>query len=268
VLDPLRYRLVEIPWRMHHPMWLQDCDIDLDYHLRRVQITPSGGRRELDELIGEIMSTPLDRSRPLWEFHFVEGMPDHRFALIAKMHHTLADGVASANLVARLMDPTVTAGDSDESVRAAPSKSRLLAIAARDHVHQIAALPALIGQTIRGATGCYTTVQALRVYSAVKMESHIDPMSELGMAAIRRRCAYFLRWSRPRSQRSNGGNPGCRSSRRRASRQTTSRPRGQLFEVQRQMAMMPPQPRQRYGVISALLSAPAVMTAHGRCDAE
>jgi diacylglycerol O-acyltransferase / wax synthase len=104
LLEPLRYRLVDIPWRFHHPMWMQDCPVDLDYHLRRVQVPDPGGRCELDQVIGEIASTPLDRTRPLWEFHFAEGMADDRFALISKVHHTLADGVASANLLARLMD--------------------------------------------------------------------------------------------------------------------------------------------------------------------
>ena len=104
LLDPLRYRLVDIPWRLHHPMWLEDCPVDLDYHLRRVQVPARAAGANSIEVIGEIASTPLDRSRPLWEFHFAEGMADDRFALIGKVHHTLADGVASANLLARLMD--------------------------------------------------------------------------------------------------------------------------------------------------------------------
>ena len=48
LLDPLRYRLVDIPWNLHHPMWMEDCPVDLDYHLRRVQVPAPGGRRELD----------------------------------------------------------------------------------------------------------------------------------------------------------------------------------------------------------------------------
>ncbi len=57
LLDPLRYQLVDIPWHLHHPMWLQNCNVDLDYHLRRVRIPSPGGRRELDEVIGKIAST-------------------------------------------------------------------------------------------------------------------------------------------------------------------------------------------------------------------
>ncbi|MBI5341164.1 MAG: wax ester/triacylglycerol synthase family O-acyltransferase [Mycolicibacterium rufum] len=153
LLEPLRYRLVDIPWRLHHPMWLQDCPVDLDYHLRRVRVPAPGGRRELDRLIGEIASTPLDRSRPLWEFHFAEGMAADRFALIGKVHHTLADGVASANLLARLMDLSGPAQDErDEPPQSceAPSAGQLLWEAQLDHIHNMARLPGLVADAARG----------------------------------------------------------------------------------------------------------------------
>src|ERR1700677_2673117 len=69
LLDPLRYRLVDIPVQLHHPMWLENSDVDLAYHLRRHTVPAPGGRRELDEAIGVFASTPLDRNHPLWEFH-------------------------------------------------------------------------------------------------------------------------------------------------------------------------------------------------------
>jgi diacylglycerol O-acyltransferase len=152
LLDPLRYRLVDIPWKLHHPMWMENCEVDLNYHLRRVQIPSPGGRRELDQVIGEIASTPLDRDRPLWEFHFAEGMADDRFALIGKVHHTLADGLASANLLARLMD--LIGADQDDrdgyTTCAEPSRTELLRAAGRDHVQHVAALPGLIRDAVRG----------------------------------------------------------------------------------------------------------------------
>jgi diacylglycerol O-acyltransferase len=153
LLDPLRYRLVDIPAKLHHPMWLEDCPVDLDYHLRRVLVPAPGGRRELDRLIGEIASTPLDRDRPLWEFHFAEGMADDRFALIGKVHHTLADGVASANLLARLMDLAGTAREErdDYPVCEPPTRVELLREAGRDHVQHVAAIPALLRDALRGA---------------------------------------------------------------------------------------------------------------------
>ena len=153
LLEPLRYRLIDIPWRLHHPMWMQDCPVDLDSHLRRVRVPAPGGRRELDEVIGQIASTPLDRSRPLWEFHFAEGLADDRFALIGKVHHTLADGVASANLLARLMDLVDAPPDeSDEPLQACedPPARDLLWEAQRDHFQNIAELPGLISDIARG----------------------------------------------------------------------------------------------------------------------
>lgn len=153
LLEPLRYRLVDIPFRLHHPMWLENCDIDLDYHVRRVRVPAPGGRRELDTVIGDIASTPLDRRFPLWEFHFAEGMSDNRFALIGKVHHTLADGVASANLLARLMD--LAGADQNEQDHyptcGEPTRGELLREAARDHVRQIADIPNLVSDAVRGA---------------------------------------------------------------------------------------------------------------------
>lgn len=152
LLEPLRYRLVEIPGRLHHPMWLENCQVDLDYHLRRVTVPAPGGRRELDAVIGQIASTPLDRRRPLWEFHFAEGMAGNRFALIGKVHHTLADGVASANLLARLMDLT---GDDVQPAQpypvcALPPAPELVRSALVDHLQQAAELPALVKDAAAG----------------------------------------------------------------------------------------------------------------------
>lgn len=154
LLAPLQYRLVEIPWRLHHPMWLEGCEVDLDYHLRRVRVPAPGGRRELDAVISRVASTPLDRSRPLWEFHFAEGLMGGRFALIGKVHHALADGVASVNLLARVMDIQDAGSDErdGDDAGAAPSDTELLAEAGRDHVRQIAELPGLVKDAATGFT--------------------------------------------------------------------------------------------------------------------
>lgn len=147
LLEPLRYELVNIPWRIHHPMWLENCEVDLDYHLRRVRIPEPGNRRELDRVIGEVASAPLDRSRPLWEFHFAEGLADGRVALIGKIHHALADGVASANLLALAMDLNTPADDSasdDVEVCERPTSRELMRAAARDHIQQLVELSGVV----------------------------------------------------------------------------------------------------------------------------
>jgi diacylglycerol O-acyltransferase / wax synthase len=152
-LAPLRYQLVEIPLKLHHPMWQQNPDIDLDYHLRRAEVPAPGGRRELDRLIGEIASTPLDRSRPLWQMYVAEGLADNRVAVIHKVHHVLADGVASANMMGRAIgaaEPTEE-GTLDATERALP-EGHLLRAAARDHVQQVRRLPRLIAETAAGVS--------------------------------------------------------------------------------------------------------------------
>jgi diacylglycerol O-acyltransferase len=152
LLEPLRYQLAEIPGKLHHPMWLENCDVDLDYHVRRMQVTPPGGHRELDAAIGEVASTPLDRSKPLWEFYFVEGMADNRFAVIGKVHHALADGVASANLMARALDlPGSSQSERDDYRRdPCPTDGQLLLAAMRDHVGSLRELPRLVWDTVKG----------------------------------------------------------------------------------------------------------------------
>ena len=157
LLEPLRYQLVDIPWQLHHPMWQEDCEVDLDYHLRRVQVPAPGGRRELDRVIGEVASTPLDRTRPLWEFHFAEGLSGGRFALVGKVHHALADGIASVNLLARAMDVHGPSGDvtderDNDEAGVTASTADLLRAAARDHVRQIAELPGLLRDATVGMT--------------------------------------------------------------------------------------------------------------------
>jgi diacylglycerol O-acyltransferase / wax synthase len=153
-LDPLRYRLVDIPFRLHHPVWLPNCDVDLDHHLRRVAVAQPGGRREFDDLVARIAEAPLDLRRPLWEMHFAEGLADGKVAVIAKVHHALADGVASANLLARALDtpPHTTENSQRQDVAQCtpPSAVELVRAAGRDHLGQILELPRVVMDTLRG----------------------------------------------------------------------------------------------------------------------
>lgn len=142
-LEPLSYQLVDIPLHLHRPMWRERVELDLGYHLRRVQVPSPGGRRELDALIGEIASTPLDRNHPLWEVYYAEGLADQRVAIISKVHHALADGVASANLMARAMEWPESVDDEQDRYVADPSPStaELLLAAGVDHLAQLRRLP-------------------------------------------------------------------------------------------------------------------------------
>jgi diacylglycerol O-acyltransferase / wax synthase len=151
-LAALRYQLLDIPLKLHHPMWVENDDIDLDYHLRQVRVPAPGGRRELDQLIGEIASTPLDRSRPLWEMYVADGLADDRIAIIHKVHHVLADGVASANQMAKAMQVDQPPADIAVADSVDITTGQLLKVAGRDHVRLIRKLPRLVSETAAGVS--------------------------------------------------------------------------------------------------------------------
>ncbi|MDQ1374665.1 MAG: diacylglycerol O-acyltransferase / wax synthase, partial [Actinomycetota bacterium] len=91
LVEPFRRRLVSVPFNLHHPVWVEDPDFDLDYHLRRIGLPSPGTQEQLAEIAGDIASRPLDRSKPLWEMWIVEGLEDGNVAVVAKMHHATVD---------------------------------------------------------------------------------------------------------------------------------------------------------------------------------
>lgn len=149
-LEPFCYQLVEIPFKFHHPMWRENCEVDLEYHIRPWRLPAPGGRRELDEAIGRIASTPLDRTRPLWEMYFIEGLANNRIAVVGKIHHALADGVASANLLARGMDIQPAPGGRPYKSDPAPTPRQLMSSAFADHLRHLGRIPATVRYTAEG----------------------------------------------------------------------------------------------------------------------
>jgi diacylglycerol O-acyltransferase len=108
-LAPLRRRLVPVPFQLNNPLWVDDPDFDIDYHVRRVALPKPGGMRELAGLTADIAGRQLDRSRPLWEMWLVEGLEHGHLALVAKLHHAAIDGVLGVELLATLFDLEPTA---------------------------------------------------------------------------------------------------------------------------------------------------------------
>lgn len=81
------------------PAWVEDKEIDLDYHLRHSALPQPGGRAELFALVSRLHASLMDRTRPLWEVHVIEGLEGGKFAIYAKIHHSLVDGVAGMKLM-------------------------------------------------------------------------------------------------------------------------------------------------------------------------
>ncbi len=101
-----RYRQIVVmpPYNLGYPTWEDDPNFDIRRHIFRVRIDSPGGEAELEELTGRIFSQLLDRSKPLWECYVVEGLRDGRGAVIVRIHHSLADGIAGVSLVNLLLD--------------------------------------------------------------------------------------------------------------------------------------------------------------------
>src|SRR3954462_5278355 len=99
-----RQRLAEAPLQSGRPVWVDDPNFNLEYHVRQTALPEPGSEEQLMRLTARVFSQQLDRSKPLWETWLVQGLEDNRFALISKTHHSMIDGVAGVDLASVLFD--------------------------------------------------------------------------------------------------------------------------------------------------------------------
>ena len=100
----LRQRVLPVPGSLGRPVWADDDRFDLEFHLRRSALPEPGGNGELSDAVGRILSRPLDRAKPLWELYVFEGMEKGRTAVLLKLHHAMADGIAGMAIGSVLFD--------------------------------------------------------------------------------------------------------------------------------------------------------------------
>ncbi len=140
LVAPFRQRAIRVPFGLHHPVWVEDPDFELDDHLSRASLPSPGGKPELDAFVAAVMSRQLDPDRPLWEMHVVEGLEGERTALVAKVHHAILDGVSGASVLAAFLDLTprsrVVALPQEWHPDSLPSNAQMLKHAASSLVHQ------------------------------------------------------------------------------------------------------------------------------------
>ena len=103
-----RQKLVEMPFGTGRPVWVEDPRFRVGYHVRHTALPSPGSDAQLLTLTSRVLSQRLDRTKPLWEIWLVEGLSGDRFAIIAKTHHAMIDGVAGVDLLAVLFDVTAT----------------------------------------------------------------------------------------------------------------------------------------------------------------
>ncbi|MBX7450497.1 wax ester/triacylglycerol synthase family O-acyltransferase [Mycolicibacterium sp. 3033] len=133
ILGEVAHRIADIP-RLHQvlrthlldlgpPEWADDPHFDITHHIRHAALPSPGDDDALNQFVGDVMGRRLDRDRPLWECWIVEGLADDRWALLIKIHHCIADGIATMHLFSRLVDSAHTPGY-DTDIRAARQSTR------------------------------------------------------------------------------------------------------------------------------------------------
>jgi diacylglycerol O-acyltransferase len=160
-----RQKLATPPLETGRPLWVDDPDFNLEYHVRHTALPPPGSEEQLFLLASRIASQQLDRSKPLWENWLVEGLDGDRFALISKTHHALVDGISGVDLASVLLDaerePKPTDGTELEPWRPEPEPSvaELVLAGARGMVTTTASL---LTRTLVAATRPATSLALAR----------------------------------------------------------------------------------------------------------
>jgi WS/DGAT/MGAT family acyltransferase len=167
-----RQRVRSVPGHLANPVWVDDEDFDITYHVRQSALPKPGSDEQLHDLVARLQVRPLDRHRPLWEVYLVEGLADDRFALVTKAHQALVDGVNAVDIGQLILDASdAVPGVATDTWSAAPEPSDFdLVVGALTEAVQ---RPTEVVETIRSgldgvrATGLRVAGEVGRVASAL-----------------------------------------------------------------------------------------------------
>jgi WS/DGAT/MGAT family acyltransferase len=167
----LRQRLIEVPLSIDHPYWIEDPDFNIDFHIHHTALPKPGDWKQLRRLTSRIFSQPLNRSKPLWEFVFVEGLdnvsqvPKGSVAVISKIHHAAIDGASGAEILGLLFDvtkkPRKVPKEKIRAVEPIPGDFSLLCKSTMNYVKRPFKLPGLLYETAKStfAAGKISRIQ-------------------------------------------------------------------------------------------------------------
>ena len=177
-MPSLRKRLMFVPMSIDYPYWVDDPNFNIDLHLHHVALPDPGGWKELRKMASQIFSEPLDRSRPLWSFTFVEGLdsiaqvPKKSVAVISKVHHVAIDGMAGAGMMSLIFDLSPEAKEIPAPkpyvAKKLPNELDLVMKSAVEFAKNPLKLPTIVGNTVLSSikTGVVTRTQRLALPTA------------------------------------------------------------------------------------------------------
>lgn len=143
-----RQKIRWVPGHLANPVWVDDADFDVTFHVRRSALPRPGSDAQLRELVSRLMSRRLDRNRPLWEMYLVEGLDGGRIAVITKTHHAMVDGISAVDIGQVILDVTPTPRDvPDDLWMPAPAPNTIGLVA--DAVTELVRRPTAVVDTVR-----------------------------------------------------------------------------------------------------------------------
>src|SRR6202522_2451183 len=142
----LRQKLLNVPFGLDQPYWIDDPDFDIEYHVREIALPRPGSDTQLTEQVSRLHARPLDRSRPLWEIYLITGLAGRRAAVYTKIHHAAIDGASGTELLTVLLDLTPAGRDLPAAEPFSPASPPALPALAAKAVARMAWRPV---QTVR-----------------------------------------------------------------------------------------------------------------------
>jgi len=123
LLPMFRWKALKVPFGLHHPVWVDDPDFDLDYHVRRIACPAPGDRKAFCELVSEVYAWPLDMSKPLWLCWVVEALENNEVAMVTLVHHAYTDGSGAARLLHKVYSLSQQDAEPQQQMAWVPEKT-------------------------------------------------------------------------------------------------------------------------------------------------
>ena len=160
------------------PVWIDDNNVDMDYHFRHLSVPRPGGERELGVLVSLLHSTQLDLSRPLWECTIIEGLEGNRVALYTKIHHSLVDGVSGARMMSRVFSPDPNERNMVAPWRVPPpEKTRREKLPAAPAANPMQVIKEQFGAKVKSASSLISALRRLRRAKKTPGDALVGPFT-------------------------------------------------------------------------------------------